>query len=206
MTLRRAEADVDVQRVNFASGETERGRSDPSRPRFAIGLFSFRDLRSRAHHCYVIERCLRYGPPGTRQTRPSPAHGAILSLSLSSTIYIIISSRDGRVYRIRDTLSHGKSVVSRVRVRATGPPPWRDISRAGWPCRVFVPSTCPSQRREPHLDGGDRYRCAAPPHFGVHSLRLDASTRINRFPDLPIEYIWVSYVINKMNSPELLGR
>lgn len=38
MTLCWTETDVDAQRVNFARGETERGRSDLSRPRFAIGF------------------------------------------------------------------------------------------------------------------------------------------------------------------------
>lgn len=61
MTLCWTETDVDAQRVNFARGETERGRSDLSRVPVSRFAFLFRDFRSRAYTPrYTMLDFLRY--------------------------------------------------------------------------------------------------------------------------------------------------
>lgn len=52
MTLCWTETDVDAQRVNFARGKTERGRSDLYRVLVSRSAFLFRDFRSRASLLY----------------------------------------------------------------------------------------------------------------------------------------------------------
>lgn len=58
MTLRWTETDVDTGRVNFTCGETERGRSDLSRSRFAI---DFPLSRFPLAHVLYNRDFLRYG-------------------------------------------------------------------------------------------------------------------------------------------------